>query len=72
MYYQILVRVSKVDLVYTMRSCDFLTHFPVDIFLALLLQDWFANKLNLATGIFTYFVGSLHAYQKDMKLRGIF
>lgn len=72
MYYQIMVREKKVDLIYTMRSCDFLIHFPVDISLALLLQDWFADGLSLATGTFTYFVGSLHAYQKDMVTRGIF
>lgn len=72
MYYQIMVREEKVDLIYTMRSCDFLIHFPVDISLALLLQDWFADSLSLATGTFTYFTGSLHAYQKDMVERGIF
>lgn len=72
MYYQLLVRESKVDLIYTMRSCDFLTHFPVDISIALLLQDWFADQLKLGTGTFTYFTGSLHAYAKDMKKRGIF
>lgn len=72
MYYQIMVREEKVDLIYTMRSCDFLTHFPVDITLALLLQNWFANKLKLKVGMFTYFTGSLHAYQKDMVKRGIF
>ena len=72
MYYQVMVREKKVDLIYCMRSCDFLTHFSVDISLALLLQDWFADKLKLATGTFTWFCGSLHAYQKDLKERGIF
>lgn len=72
MYYQIMVREEKVDLIYTMRSCDFLVHFPVDISLALLLQDWFSDSLGLKTGTFTYFTGSLHAYQKDMINRGIF
>jgi len=72
MYYQVMVREKKVDLIYTMRSCDFLVHFPVDISLALLLQDWFADNLNLKTGTFTYFCGSLHAYQRDMVVRGIF
>ena len=72
MYYQIMVRESKVDLIYTMRSCDFLTHFPVDISIALLLQSWFAHKLKLAIGTFTYFAGSMHAYKKDLGKRGIF
>jgi len=71
-YYQIMIREKKVDLIYCMRSCDFLIHFPVDVSLALLLQDWFADSLSLATGTFTYFTGSLHAYAKDMVNRGIF
>jgi len=71
-YYQIMIREEKVDLIYTMRSCDFLIHFPVDISLALLLQDWFSDSLSLATGTFTYFTGSLHAYQKDIAEREIF
>lgn len=72
MYYQVMVREEKVDLIYTMRSCDFLVHFPVDISIALMLQDWFADLLGLEIGTFTYFTGSLHAYRKDMKDRGIF
>lgn len=72
LYYQVMVREEKVDLIYCMRSCDFLVHFPVDISLALLLQDWFSDSLGLKTGTFTYFCGSLHAYQRDMITRGIF
>jgi len=72
MYYQVMVRKERVDLIYTMRSCDLLTHFPVDIALALELQLWFADQLKLTTGAFTYFAGSLHAYAKDLKKRGEF
>jgi hypothetical protein len=72
LYYQVMVREGKVDLIYGMRSCDFVTHFPVDIALALRLQAWFADQLKKPTGHFTYFTGSLHAYQKDLKHRGIF
>jgi hypothetical protein len=72
MYYQVMIRNSKVDLIYTMRSCDFLTHFAVDISLAVLLQKWFAENLGKPIGNFTYFTGSLHAYAKDLAERGIF
>lgn len=72
MYYQIMRRAGKVDLIYTMRSCDFLTHFGVDVCLAMLLQAWFAQKLGEEVGTFTYFTGSLHAYYDHMKERGIF
>lgn len=72
MYYQLMIREGKLDLIYTMRSCDFLVHFPVDIMLALRIQEWAARQLEVQTGMFTYFTGSLHAYAKDMKVRGIF
>jgi thymidylate synthase len=72
MYYQMMIRNGKVDLIYTMRSCDLLTHFPIDLSLALMLQNWFAHMLHLPMGTFTYFAGSLHSYFKDMKSRGIF
>ncbi len=72
MYYQMMIRENALDLIYTMRSCDFLVHFPVDILLAIKLQNYIAQSLQLNTGTFTYFTGSLHAYRKDMKARGIF
>ena len=72
MYYQIMIREEKVDLIYTMRSCDLLTHFPIDLALALMTQQWFSAKLDRPMGTFTYFCGSLHAYFKNIKLRGVF
>lgn len=72
LYYQFLRRDNQLNMVYAMRSCDFLTHFPVDISLAMLLQRYVANQLMIDAGSFTYFTGSLHAYHKDMKERGIF
>jgi hypothetical protein len=72
MYYQLMIRDGKVDLIYCMRSCDFLTHFPVDIMLALRIQSWFASSLGLRSGRFTYFAGSLHAFVRDMRERGVF
>lgn len=72
MYYQFLRRRGVLDMVYTMRSCDFLTHFPVDFALALRMRNHIAGRLGIGEGRFTYFAGSLHAYSKDMKARGIF
>ena len=79
MYYQLMVREGKVDLIYTMRSCDFLTHFIIDLVLALRMQRHVVEMLNnygtntdLKVGTFTYFTGSLHAYQKDIKAREVF
>lgn len=72
MYYQFMIREEAVDIIYTMRSCDLLTHFPVDIALAMLMQRFVATELERTTGNLTYFAGSLHAYAKDMAKRGEF
>jgi hypothetical protein len=72
MYYQMMIREGALDLIYTMRSCDFLVHFPIDIILAIKLQCFIAIALQVNVGTFTYFTGSLHAYAKEMKTRGIF
>jgi hypothetical protein len=66
MYYQLMVRNGKVDLIYTMRSCDFKTHFPIDICLASRMQNHVAAALGRPVGRFTFFAGSLHVYQKDV------
>jgi len=72
MYYQFIRRGNALDMVYCMRSCDFLVHFPVDIALALRIQELVAMNCEVAPGILTYFTGSLHAYYKDMRARGVF
>lgn len=72
MYYQFFIRNGKLHMVYTMRSCDFLTHFLVDICCAIKILRWMANQLNLPVGNLTYFTGSIHAYHKDMRVRGVF
>lgn len=66
MYYQFLVRDGKLDVIYTMRSSDFMVHFPYDIWMAARLRDHIAEKINVPVGRLIYFSGSLHAYQKDV------
>jgi hypothetical protein len=72
LHYQLLRREGELDLIYCMRSCDFLVHFPVDLMLAMRLQSWAADQLCVEVGTLTYFAGSLHAYAKEMRVRGIF
>lgn len=72
MYYQFYLRQSKLNMIYTMRSCDFLTHFAHDVWLAIELLEYVSSQIGKQTGVFTHFIGSLHAYQKDMSERGIF
>jgi len=76
MYYQFLRReISGKDslmLIYTMRSCDFYTHFPIDVWLAIKLGKWMAECLKIDFYNFTHFIGSLHAFRKDYEKRRIF
>lgn len=70
MYYQILIREGKVNMLYNIRSNDLMTHWCWDVYLAIKLQEYIASKLDMPTGWFIQQVGSLHSYQKDLK--GIF
>lgn len=91
--YQILIRpngelddkekpIMAVNMVYTMRSCDFLTHFPIDIIQAVNLLKYITEHLNnqenfkeydttkwhdtYAIWKLYYNCASLHLYKKDL------
>lgn len=66
MYYQFLVRDGKLDCIYSMRSSDFMLHFPYDIWMVAKLRDHIAQKIDVPTGKLIFFSGSLHAYKKDI------
>jgi thymidylate synthase len=68
MYYHFMIRDGKLDVIYTMRSSDFATHFQNDIWLAIALRDLIAAELTIAPGKFIMFVSSLHIYKKDWNL----
>lgn len=70
--YQFYIRGGRLNLIYTMRSCDFLTHFCHDVYLAARLLEYVAHQVGVPSGSLVHFIGSLHAYHKDMKDRGIF
>ena len=72
MYYQFLLRNGRLDMVYAMRSCDLLCHFPVDVVVALMIRARIAERIGATIGDFTYFAGSLHAYKIDMDKRKVF
>lgn len=65
MYYQFMRRAEGLRMIYTMRSSDFATHFPYDIWQGLQLQKYVADMLDIPVGRFTFFTGSLHLYAKD-------
>lgn len=56
---------DKLNLIYHQRSSDFVTHFGNDVYLALKLQEYVANKLNIEVGNFIHNIDSLHSYKKD-------
>jgi len=67
MFYQFMIRDGKLDVIYVMRSTDFVTHFQNDIYLAIKLQEYLATEVGIAPGKFIMFASSLHIYQKDWK-----
>lgn len=70
--YQFLIREGKVHIIYTMRSCDVMTHFGVDVALAWLIKEFVKDELNTAagdkiveSGYLFHNIASLHCYKKD-------
>lgn len=68
--YALQVRDGKLNLHYVMRSCDFVTHFGNDVYLAIKFLEWVAEKTGYEVGSFTHTIFSLHVYKKDVE--GVF
>lgn len=68
--YHVMIRNGKLLMTYTMRSSDFHTHWDNDVWLALKLQEYIADFLNIPTGDFTHILNSLHTYKAN--LEGVF
>ena len=68
--YLIQIRKGKLNITYNMRSCDFITHFNNDVYLACKLQAYMADQTGYEVGTFTHWIGSLHIFNKDSK--GVF
>jgi len=65
MFYHFMFRNDKLDIIYNMRSSDFITHFQNDIWLAMAMQTYIAKYVGVEPGKFIMQVSSLHIYQKD-------
>lgn len=65
--YLVQVRGGQLNLTYLMRSCDFVTHFENDAYLAVKFMNWLAVQTQQKPGAFTHFIGSLHVFQKDVE-----
>jgi len=68
--YHFMLRGGQLHITYMMRSCDFVTHYGNDVALATMLLEYIARMTKKKMGSFNHFVGSLHAYRKD--LEGVF
>jgi len=53
-------------LTYTMRSCDLTNWFPLDIYRAMLLQEYLSKQLDTEVGNLFVFINSLHAYRSEV------
>lgn len=65
LHYQFMIRDHALRINYVMRSSDFHTHFNYDIWMALRMQEYVANRLHIGCGRMSFFTGSLHLYRKD-------
>lgn len=66
MFYDLMIRDECLEMYYVMRSADLMTHFAYDIILAMELQAYIADKLEVPPGTFHFFIISLHAFRKDV------
>lgn len=66
MYYQFLFRNNKLHIIYNMRSCDIMTHYKNDIYLAIKLLHYVAREAGMEVGDFYMNIGNLHIFKKDI------
>lgn len=70
--YNFIYREDKLDIHYIMRSCDFITHWANDVYLAIELLKYVAAVTGLPVGKFVHFISSLHIYKRDCEGKNIF
>lgn len=64
--YHMMIRDDRMCMTYHMRSNDFATHWENDLWLALKLQTWFADQLEVPVGSLVHCVSSLHVYASEV------
>lgn len=63
--YHFLVREDKLNIVYYIRSCDFLRHFADDVYMTCRLAQWVAGDLPVEVGSMVMHISSLHVFEGD-------
>lgn len=72
-YYHFIMRNNRMDIVYAIRSCDFVRHFRDDIYLTIRLLLWMLLQLrerserwnDVRPGEFVMMITSLHMFRND-------
>ena len=59
-------RGGRLGITYLQRSSDLVTHLENDVYLSHRLQLYVAERAGLRVGPFCHWIGSLHAYAKDV------
>jgi thymidylate synthase len=59
--------IPKLNIIYTMRSCDYYSHFRNDIWLACELRDYIAKEVSVEPGYLCMHITSLHMYRKNIE-----
>jgi len=62
-----MLRDGKLHMTYYMRSCDFMTHWHNDCWLALKLLHYVAKAAGVEPGQYCQFINSFHVYEKDVE-----
>lgn len=70
--YHFMIRDGELNLIYNQRSCDFMTFFAADVYFTAELLNYVAVATDTTPGKLTHFIGSLHAFKKDLADRNIF
>ena len=60
--YQFLIRDNKFHITYLQRSSNFLGHYQDDVYLAVKLQQWMADRVGVTPGTFSHWIGSFHIF----------
>ena len=68
--YYLQFRHGRLNMTYLQRSCDFSTHYENDVWLAVRFLQHVAKEVNMESGHFSHWIGSLHVFQKDVE--GVF
>ena len=65
--YYLQFRHGKLNITYLQRSCDFVTHYENDVWLAVRFLQHIAKEVGMESGHFSHWIGSLHVFQKDVE-----